>query len=100
RTSQRQVKTELQLKTRKGELIPAQLLSTPITSTTRNGALLFQTAIIDLGERKRHEQQLAEQARLLDMRNDANLVRDANDRSTHWNKGATKIYGYRWQAAT
>src|SRR5438445_7911424 len=35
RTSQRQVKTELQLKTRKGELIPAQLLSTPITSTTR-----------------------------------------------------------------
>src|SRR5256714_1528157 len=70
RTSQRQVKTELQLKTRKGELIPAQLLSTPITSTTRNGALLFQTAIIDLGERKRHEQQLAEQARLLDLSND------------------------------
>src|SRR5437660_5453977 len=82
RTSQRQVKTELQLKTRKGELIPAQLLSTPITSTTRNGALLFQTAIIDLGERKRHEQQLAEQARLLDLSNDAILVRDANDRIT------------------
>ncbi|OLD72021.1 MAG: hypothetical protein AUF68_08555 [Verrucomicrobia bacterium 13_1_20CM_54_28] len=99
RTSQRQVKTELQLKTRKGELIPAQLLSTPITSTTRNGALLFQTAIIDLGERKRHEQQLAEQARLLDLSNDAILVRDANDRITYWNKGATKIYGYTWQEA-
>src|SRR6184192_2599633 len=99
RTSQRQVKTELQLKTRKRELIPAQLLSTPITSTIRNGALLFQTAIIDLGERKRHEQQLAEQARLLDLSNDAILVRDANDRITYWNKGATKIYGYTWQEA-
>jgi two-component system, LuxR family, sensor kinase FixL len=88
------VKTELQLKTRKRELIPAQLLSTPITSTTRNGALLFQTAIIDLRERKRHEQQLAEQARLLDLSNDAIIVRDANDRITYWNKGATKTYGY------
>src|SRR5437588_10145924 len=99
RTSQRQVKTELQLKTRKGELIPAQLLSTPITSTTRNGALLFQTAIIDLGERKRHEQQLAEQARLLDLSNDAIIVRDKNERITYWNKGATKIYGYTRQEA-
>src|SRR5207237_4335612 len=99
RTSEQQVRTELQLKTRKGELVPAQLLSTPITSTTRNGALLFQTAIIDLGERKRHEQQLAEQARLLDLSNDAILVRDANDRITYWNKGATKIYGYTWQEA-
>jgi PAS domain S-box-containing protein len=93
-TSQRQVKTELQLKTRKRELIPAQLLSTPITSTIRNGALLFQTAIIDLRERKRHEQRLAEQARLLDLSNDAIIVRDANDRITYWNKGATKTYGY------
>src|SRR5881227_477014 len=99
RTSQRQVKTELQLKTRKGELIPAQLLSTPITSTTRNGALLFQTAIIDLGERKRHEQQLDEQARLLDLTNDAIIVRDANDRITYWNTGATKTYGYMPQEA-
>src|SRR5882724_3107517 len=69
RTSHEQVKTELQLKPRKGEPIPVQLLSTPITSTTRNGALLYQTAIIDLSERKRHEQQLAEQARLLDLSN-------------------------------
>jgi PAS domain S-box-containing protein len=94
RTSQRQVKTELQLKTRKGERIAVQLLSTTITSTTRNGALLFQTAIIDLRERKRHEQQLAEQARLLDLSNDAILVRDANERITYWNRGATKTYGY------
>src|SRR5467141_2834638 len=41
-----------QLKPRKGERIPALPCSTPITSTTRNGALLSQTAIIDLRELK------------------------------------------------
>jgi PAS domain S-box-containing protein len=99
RTSQQQVRTELELKPKKAEPIPAQLLSTPITSTTRNGALLYQTAIIDLSERKRQEQQLAEQARMLDLSNDAIIVRDKNDRITYWNKGATKIYGYTRQEA-
>jgi PAS domain S-box-containing protein len=94
RTSQQQVETELQLKPRKGEPIPAQLVSAPITSTTRNGALLYQTAIIDLSEGKRHQQQLAEQARLLDLSTDAIIVRDVKDRVTYWNKGAEKIYGY------
>ena len=99
RTSHEPVKTELQLKLRKGEPIPVQLLSTPITSTTRNGAILYQTAIVDLSERKRHEQQLAEQARLLDLSNDAIIVRDINDRVTYWNKGAMNIYGYTQQQA-
>src|SRR5260370_31759966 len=58
RTSQQQVKTELVLKSRKGEQIPALLLSTPITSTARNGALLYQTAIIDLRERRMAEEAL------------------------------------------
>ena len=100
RTSQQQVETELELKPRKGERIPALLCSRPITSTTRNGALLYQTAIIDLHERKRHEQQLAEQARLLDLSTDAIIVRDVKDRVIYWNKGATKIYGYTGQEAT
>src|SRR6266705_2354314 len=99
RTSQQQVKTELQLKPRKGEPIEAQLLSTPITSTTRNGALLYQTAIIDLSERRRHEQQLTEQARLLDLSNDDIIVSDQNERITYWNRGATKLYGYTRQEA-
>src|SRR5205814_10491690 len=80
RTSQRQVQTELQLKTRKRELIPPQLLSTPITSTIRNGALLFQTAIIDLGARQPHEQQLGAQAHPLDLSNHAIPVHDGDDR--------------------
>jgi PAS domain S-box-containing protein len=49
RTSQQQVKTELLLKNKKGEQIPAVLLSTPVTST-KNGAVLSQTAIVDLRE--------------------------------------------------
>jgi PAS domain S-box-containing protein len=99
RTRHEQVATELELKARKGERVPVQLLSTPITSTTRNGALLYQTAIIDLSQRKRHEQQLTEQARLLDLSNDAIIVRDVDDRITYWNKGATKVYGYTLQEA-
>ena len=39
-------------------------------------------------------QELAEKARLLDLSNDAILVRDASDRITFWNAGATAIYGY------
>src|SRR5437879_8418918 len=78
----------------KGEQIPALLLITPITSTSRNGALLYQTAIIDLRERKTHERVLTEQGRLLDLSNDAIIVRDAEDRVTYWNQGAEKIYGY------
>src|SRR5947207_12113919 len=58
RTSEQQVQTELQVKPIKGERIPALLCSTPITSTTRNGALLYQTAIIDLTDRKRAEEAL------------------------------------------
>src|SRR6266481_6456690 len=58
RTSQQQVETELELKPRKGARIPALLCSKPITSTTRNGALLYQTAIMDLTDRKRAEKAL------------------------------------------
>jgi len=93
------VRRASKLKPKKGERIPAQLLSAPVTSTRRNGALLYQTAIIDLSERKRHGQQLAEQARLLDLSNDAIIVRDKDERITYWNRGATKIYGYTRQEA-
>src|SRR5437867_8814769 len=65
RTSQQQVETELELKPRKGDRIPALLCRQPITSTTRNGALLYQTAIMDLRERKRAEQALRESSQRL-----------------------------------
>jgi two-component system cell cycle sensor histidine kinase/response regulator CckA len=48
----------------------------------------------DITGRKQSERSLAEQARLLDLSNDAILVRDAVDRITYWNKGASELYGY------
>ena len=47
-----------------------------------------------IGNHKNVEEALEEKARLLDLSNDAILVRDAADRITFWNKGATDIYGF------
>jgi PAS domain S-box-containing protein len=43
---------------------------------------------------KTAEEAAEDKARLLDLTNDAILVRDASDRITFWNKGATDMYGY------
>lgn len=40
------------------------------------------------------EQEPEQRARLLDLSNDAVLVRDPQDRITFWNAGATEIYGF------
>jgi PAS domain S-box-containing protein len=51
----------------------------------------------DITERKRAEEQIREQAALLDQAQDAILVRDLNQNILFWNKGAEMIYG--WSAA-
>ncbi|MGA9510727.1 MAG: PAS domain S-box protein [Candidatus Sulfotelmatobacter sp.] len=48
----------------------------------------------DITERRQAERALSEQARLLDLSNDAILVRDAGDHVTYWNKAATELYGF------
>src|SRR5579859_538333 len=48
----------------------------------------------DFTRRNQAERSLAEQARLLDLSNDAILVRDSADKITYWNKGAAELYGY------
>lgn len=58
RSSESRVETELHLKKRNGEIILAHLASSPVTSSMRDGALLYQTAIVDLTERKRVEEAL------------------------------------------
>src|SRR5438105_4759170 len=63
RSSKTLVETELCLKNQHGDAIPVQLSSTPSTSSRKNGALLYQTAIIDLRERKAAEKSLADAAR-------------------------------------
>ena len=48
----------------------------------------------DITERKRAEEQIREQAALLDQAQDAILVRDLDQNIRFWNKGAEKIYGF------
>ncbi len=48
----------------------------------------------DITERKRAEEQIKEQAALLDQAQDAILVRDLGQNILFWNKGAEKIYGW------
>src|ERR687898_78244 len=48
----------------------------------------------DITERKRAEEQIREQAELLDQAQDAIMVRDLEHNILFWNKGAEKIYGW------
>ncbi|BAZ37765.1 multi-sensor hybrid histidine kinase [Calothrix sp. NIES-4101] len=54
-------------------------------------------ASIDISERKLAEEKIRQQAALLDIANDAILVRDLENRILFWNKGAENIYG--WEAS-
>jgi PAS domain S-box-containing protein len=47
-----------------------------------------------LGEIQGHQSRLAEQARLMDLSNDAIIVKDMKDRIVYWNRGAEELYGW------
>ncbi len=48
----------------------------------------------DVTERKRAEEKIREQANLLDIAQDAIVVRDLNDNIIYWNHSAERIYGW------
>jgi PAS domain S-box-containing protein len=56
RSSDTQVETEIRLKNVRREIIHAYLSSTPTAASVHNGAVLYQTAIIDLTEHRRAEE--------------------------------------------
>ncbi|MBW4494943.1 MAG: PAS domain S-box protein [Oscillatoria princeps RMCB-10] len=54
----------------------------------------------DITDRKQAEEQVVEQAALLNIATDAILVRDLDSRILFWNKGAERLYGWTAEEAT
>jgi PAS domain S-box-containing protein len=50
--------------------------------------------LAEIEERRRAEERVREQARLLDIAHDAISVRDLDDRIVYWNRGAERLYGW------
>lgn len=49
---------------------------------------------VEITARQKTARELSEKARLLDLSNDAIIVRDLDDKISLWNKGAEKLYGW------
>lgn len=62
-------------------------------------ALLLERSIRYAIERKHTEQQIREQAALLDITNDAIFVKDLNEKILFWNQAAESLYGWTKEVA-
>ena len=97
RLAKSRVETELHLRNRNGAPIPVQLSSAPISSPQRDSSLLYQTAIVDLTERKRTEEAIhrsEERYRtLFDLVPVAVYVCDANGLIQEFNQRAIELWG-------
>jgi PAS domain S-box-containing protein len=97
RSSESRVETELHLKKRNGGIILAHLASSPMTSSMRDGALLYQTAIIDLTERKRAEEAIRQSEKryraLFDWVPVAVYTCDAKGLIREYNRHAAALWG-------
>jgi len=58
-----------------------------------DGRKFYQSIVRDITERKRAEERIAYQARLLNEVNDAVISTDENYRITSWNRAAERMYG-------
>ena len=76
-----------------GKLIDVSLTISPIKGS--KGEIVGVSKIArDITEQKQTVRRLAEQARLLDLTNDATIMRDHQDRIVYWNRGAEEMYGF------
>lgn len=97
RSLEGRVETELRLMKRNHEIIFVCLSSTPTTSSMHDGALRYQTAIIDLTERKRSEKAIRESERpyrtLFDLVPVAVYACDAKGVIKEFNHRAAELWG-------
>jgi PAS domain S-box-containing protein len=76
-----------------GSLVDISLTISPVKD--QDGRIVGASKIArDITQRKRFEQRLVEQARLLELSGDAILVRDGQDRILDWNRAAEEMYGF------
>src|SRR4030095_4197993 len=76
-----------------GRLIDVSLTISPVKDP-KDKIVGVSKIARDITKQKQTERRLAEQTRLLDLSNDAILVRDGQDRITYWNDGARELFGY------
>jgi PAS domain S-box-containing protein len=95
RSSEGPVVTELQLQRRDGKKFPVQLSTTATSTLMKDGALLYQTAIVDLTGRKRAEAMIHHQAALINLSHEPIFVWTREDGIVEWNQGAERLYGFR-----
>jgi PAS domain S-box-containing protein len=97
RSSDGPVITELQLQRPNGERVTVQLSSTPTSALMKDGARLYQTAIIDLTDRKRFEEKIQRSEEryrtLFDLVPVAVYVCDADGVIQQYNRRAVKLWG-------
>jgi PAS domain S-box-containing protein len=76
---------------RSGEEFP---IEASISQLEAGGQKLFTVILRDITERNRAEEQLIEQAALLDQSHEAIVVRDLDNRIRYWGRGAERLYGW------
>ena len=69
-------------------------LETEVAKKTEHLTRAIEELQSEIDERKRAEEQVRDQARLLDLSHDAIIVQDLDYRIQYWNKGAENIYGW------
>ncbi|MDB6124893.1 MAG: putative sensor protein [Pedosphaera sp.] len=74
-----------------GSTVPVHIRAAPIVLYGRK---LMLALYRDITERKRAEEKIHEQAKLLDLDPDAIIVRDMEDRIQFWSQGARRLYGW------
>ena len=76
---------------RSGEEFP---IEASISQLEAGSQKLFTVILRDITARKRAEEQLIEQAALLDQSHEAIVVRDLDNRVRYWGRGAERLYGW------